>query len=214
MEKHPQVLLSSTYFGPIQYFARIASFRTVYIEKYEHYLKQSYRNRCEIMAANGKLSLVVPVKKPNGNKTLIKDILIDYDTDWQKIHLQSILSAYKNSAFFEHYFEDYFRLIKKKSKFLFDLNAEITGTVMRHLDLSGEILFTGKYAEEEDNFLDYRSLIHPKKDIEPDTNFDPPDYIQVFSDKHGFMPNLSILDLIFNAGPEAGYLLKRSLNID
>ena len=114
----PKILLSSAYFGPIQYFARFVSGKSILIEQYDHYLKQSYRNRCKILGANGILALVVPVKKPNGNKTIIKDVLIDYDTDWQKNHLESIKSAYKNSAFFEYYSDDFFQAIKKKTKLL------------------------------------------------------------------------------------------------
>lgn len=211
MKNNPQILLSSAYFGPIQYFARFVLGKSVGIEQCEHYLKQSYRNRCIIMGANNAMALVVPVKKPKGNKTIVKDVLIDYDTDWQKNHLQSIKSAYKNSAFFEHYYTDYFSLIKKKTKYLVDMNAEILEITLQHLDIKAEIQYTEKYFEDFDHIEDYREIIHPKSDIVADPSFKPPDYIQVFSDRHGFMPNLSILDLIFNTGPEAAFLLRNSL---
>lgn len=211
MGNNPTILLSSAYIGPIQYFARFILGKSVLIEQYEHYLKQSYRNRCMIMGANGPLALVVPVKKPNGNKTIMKDVLIDYDTDWQKNHLQSIKSAYKNSAFFEYYFDDFFLTIKKKNKFLIDLNSEITNVVLSHLELEPEIKYTDRYQEAKNEIEDYTELIHPKKDINLDTHFSSPSYIQVFSDKHGNISNLSILDLIFNTGPESAFLLGKSI---
>lgn len=211
MVNMPQILLSSAYFGPLQYFARFALGKSILIEQYEHYLKQSYRNRCNIMGANGLLALVVPVKKPNGNKTLMKDVLIDYDTDWRKNHLQSIKSAYKNSAFFEYYFDDFFLSIRKKSKFLIDLNAELTNIVLRHLELETEIKYTDRYMDDKTEIEDYTELIHPKKDINSDAHFSSPSYIQVFSDKHGNISNLSILDLIFNTGPESAFLLRKSI---
>lgn len=163
------------------------------------------------MGANNAMSLVVPVKKPNGNKTIVKDVLIDYDTDWQKNHLQSIKSAYKNSAFFEHYYSDYFSLLRKKTKYLIDLNAEITEIVLKHLDIRPEINYTENYIEDSNGLEDYRELIHPKSDIASDSSFTAPNYMQVFSDRHDFMTNLSIMDLIFNTGPEAAYLLRNSI---
>lgn len=202
-KNNSKIVLGSAYFGPIQYFACFEANTDILIEQYDHYIKQTYRNRCIISGANDLQKLVVPVKRIKGTKTLMKDIRIDYDTSWQKLHYRSIYSAYHSSPFFDHYFDDYQKFFKKKVKFLIDMNYEITGLILDQLGIEASFSLTDSFVIVPENKPDYRESIHPKK-----LNFPVPgpvtsEYIQVFSDRHGFIDNLSIIDLLFNTGPEA-----------
>lgn len=202
-------LLSSAYFGPIQYFSKIISGHFI-LEAHEHFNKQSYRNRCSIYGANGPQTLVVPVIKNHGQKTPIKDLEIDYSTNWQINHKRSITSAYRSAPFFEYYFDDIAFVFTKKHKFLFDLNNKILETFLEFFELSNEIQFTTEYFSTGD-FNDFRDTIHPKKRMQkPDEAFTAPNYNQVFQEKFGFTSNLSVLDLVFNCGSESEMLLKKS----
>ncbi len=202
-----KVILSTAYLAPVQYFTKLFKYDEVFIEKHENFIKQSYRNRCKIYGANGELSLSIPVKKIS-LKTKIKDLLIDYDTNWQKLHWKSIESAYRSSPFFEFYEDDLKPFYEKKYKFLLDFNIEIQNMVLEHLDIDVNLKFTDKYChiltEEID---DLREKIHPKKK-ENDPDFITVEYTQVFQGKYGFIPNLSIIDLLFNEGPNAIEALK------
>ncbi len=204
-----KVILSTAYLAPIQYYTKLLKYDEVFVEKHENFIKQSYRNRCKIYGANGELSLSIPVKKLS-TKTKIKDLLIDYDTNWQKLHWKSIESAYRSSPFFEFYEDDLKPFYEKKYKFLLDLNSEIQNVILEHLDLEINLKFTDKYynvlTEELD---DFREQIHPKKK-DNDVDFITVEYTQVFQEKYGFIPNLSIIDLLFNEGPNAAEFLKYS----
>ncbi|MCF8374103.1 MAG: WbqC family protein [Bacteroidales bacterium] len=203
------LLLNTAYFPPIQYFSKIARTEKVVLEAHENYLKQSYRNRCYIYGANGKLSLNIPIKKASGLKMPIRDVKIEYLTHWQKIHWKSIESAYQSSPFFEFYIDDLIPFFQNKHKFLFDFNLEIIQFLIEALELDSEITLSETY-EKPGSFSgqDYRDIIHPKKDFNKfDPKFNPQEYTQVFSPKHGFIPNLSVLDLLLNTGPEAGMFL-------
>jgi hypothetical protein len=202
------IILSSAYFGPVSYFTFILKSENILIEQYDHYSKQSYRNRCVIMGANEALNLVIPVKKPGGSKTLMKDILIDYDTNWQKLHYRSILSSYKSSPFFDYYFDDYITFFEKQEKFLLDLNLRTTDVILEQLTQDKNYLLTEKFEQANETILDLRDILHPKKSITDLEEFSIRQYTQVFSDKLGFLPNLSIIDLLFNTGPEAILYLK------
>ena len=209
MKQKDPFILSTAYFGPVQYFCRIASENPVIIEQYDHYSKQTYRNRCEIMGANGKLVLSIPVKKLPQKKTWVKDIRIDYDTNWQKIHLRGIISSYKSSPFFEFYFDDLEWVFQKRTRFLIDLNQDILKILIDYLGINKKIILSEKFINSASK-PDLRDLISPKKDIKKDPYFKPVSYTQVFSTRHGFIENLSILDLIFNTGPESINILKKS----
>lgn len=202
-----KVILATAYLAPIQYFTKLFKYDEVFIEKHENFIKQSYRNRCKIYGANGELSLSIPVKKIS-LKTKIKDLLIDYDTNWQKLHWKSIESAYRSSPFFEFYEDDLKPFYEKKYKFLLDFNIEIQNMVLEYLDIDVNLKFTDKYYDEQDNYFDdLREKIHPKKEY-VDPNFKIVEYTQVFQEKYGFIPNLSIIDLLFNEGPNAIEALK------
>ena len=209
MSENPSLLLSTAYFPPIQYVTKLLS--SVIVEKFENYSKQSFRNRCVIYGANGPQTLVVPVKKTHGNKTLIKDILIDYDTNWQTNHFRSIQSAYKSAPFYEYYIDDYLIFFEKKFKFLLDLNTQITKIICDHLSIDSVIHFSKTFIHEFNPECDFRNTIHPKKRMfKPDKNFQPFKYIQVFEEKYGFVENLSVIDLIFNEGIESRTILNKS----
>ncbi|NTW32235.1 MAG: WbqC family protein [Bacteroidetes bacterium] len=192
------MVFSTAYLPPIEYFKELAKYRSIYIDKYENYIKQTYRNRCNIYTANGKLSLSVPVIKTTGNHTKIKDIEIDNNQAWQHIHWLSIESAYNSSPFFLYY-RDYFEpFYNKKFKYLIDLNTELLYLLLKLCDISCEIKFSESYIETSEILKDYKSIISPKNKKSLVPIF--PEYTQVFDDKHGFMQNLSIVDLLFCEG--------------
>lgn len=196
------ILLTTAYLAPIQYYSKLANYHQIRIETHENFIKQSFRNRCNIYGANGELSLSIPIKKDKP-KTKIKDIRIDYDTNWRKLHWKSIESAYRSSPFFEFYEDDLKPFYEKKYKYLLEFNNEIQEIILEHLELEPNIVFTDHYiTQTENNTDDFREKIHPKKDIE-DVQFKITKYTQVFQDKHGFISNLSIVDLLFNEGPNA-----------
>ena len=203
------VLLSSAYLAPIQYFTKLIGYKEVQVETCESYLKQTYRNRTIILTANGPIQLSLPVKDGPGAKGPIRDIELSYDHQWQQIHWRGISSAYNNSPFFEYYADDlapYFH--EKRWKYLFDFNLEIQKTVLECLDIKKDLKFTADYlpvGKVSETMDDLRYQIHPKpqKQGDDDPHFSPIPYTQVFHEKYGFVPNLSILDLMFNEGPEA-----------
>jgi hypothetical protein len=205
------ILLSSTYFGPVHYFTKFILYDEIWLEAHENYTKQTYRNRCNIYGANGKLSLIVPVITSEKHKTLIKDIRIDYTKNWQKLHLKGIESAYRSSPFYEFFFDDFQPIFSKKFNFLLDLNMEILMKIIHILELNPKIKLTDRFLFPGTiEIADMRDSIHPKKAFQPDRLFKPMDYNQPFAEKHGFLANLSIIDLIFNTGPETAKILRGS----
>jgi len=203
------VVLSTAYFPPVQYFSAILFSENIYIEAHENYSRQSYRNRCNILSCNGILPLSIPVIKPINKKENICNIKIDYSANWQRIHLNAITSAYGKSPYFFYYSENLLHIIKHKTNFLFDLNMELIKVILKILNQDKKIVKTTSFIKEysKDN-LDLRYVIHPKITTHKGfslVNNKP--YIQTFSDRFNFIPDLSILDLIFNLGPDSvGYL--------
>lgn len=207
------VLLSCAYLAPIQYYTKLISYRQVYIEYCESYLKQSYRNRMVILTANGPLQLSIPAADGPRAKGPIRDLKLSYDQPWQLMHWRGISSAYNSSPFFEYYADDlapYFH--EKKWKYLFDFNLNIQDAVFKAINLKIALKYTEEYCpqgEVPDTTDDFRYTIHPKpQKREPDQHFDPIPYTQVFNEKWGFVPNLSILDLLFSEGPETIHQLR------
>lgn len=198
------LLLTTAYFPPVPYFSAIAQAQSAYIEQYENFGKQSYRNRCEIMTANGVIPLTVPVAKAN-SKTLIKDLRIVYSTPWQKLHFRSIESAYKNSPYYEYYIEDFIPFFERKETFLLDLNNSILETVLNCLKLPADIKYTDDYIVQGNPlYTDLRTAIHPKASHRtPGADFPVHPYRQTFSDRSPFVPSLSVLDLLFCCGPDS-----------
>jgi hypothetical protein len=183
----------------------------VCIEKHENFQKQSYRNRCYIYGANGIQCLVIPVKKLHGEKTPISAVEIDFTSPWQKIHLKSIQSAYQTSPFYEYYADDFNSLYVEMPELLFDLNQRLLIYILKTLGLNSQIQFTEVFQKTIPENIDFRQSIHPKPRLnKPCENFSPVPYQQVFQERYGFLPNLSILDLLFNEGPNALQILKSS----
>lgn len=198
------ILLSTAWFGPVYYYHAVKQADSVLIEKDEHFQKQTWRNRCLILAANGPLSLVVPIEHGRSPGRKISDIRIAYHVPWQRNHWRSIHSAYKNSPYFDFYVDDILPFFTRKYAFLLDYNLEIHNTIMRLLDMRKETQFTTAFEQVEEPFTNLRECISPKKQIaefDPLYRFIP--YTQVFEDKFPFVPGLSILDLLFCAGPES-----------
>ncbi|MCK7591778.1 WbqC family protein [Subsaxibacter sp. CAU 1640] len=203
-----RVLVHPTYFPSIATFVAIVNAKNVTFEVCDNYQKQTYRNRMFIYDANGKLPLTIPVVYSQKNRQLYKDIVISNDENWQDLHWKSIQSAYSSSPFFEFYEYDFLPLFTEKYKYLLDFNFKCLETIYDSLELPIEFETTKSFEKKPQNFQDYRYLADNRKEIVQD--FKP--YVQVFDDKHGFIPNLSILDLICNEGPNATlYLEAQSL---
>jgi hypothetical protein len=225
-------LLTTAYFPPISYFAAIAedmeglvrtkgedrrsipssplSPSTIYIEACENYQKQSYRNRCHFYAADGKQSLSFPITHSEGtHKHLISEVLIDYSKPWALQHKRAIISAYRTSAYFEYYQDELFAFLDSKPERLLDLNTRLLEFFLDKIGIKAEIRMTENYSQNTD-CEDLREVIHPKRpdNILEKLELNKP-YFQVFAEKHGFIPNLSIMDLLFNEGPDSIIYLKK-----
>jgi len=209
------LILTTAYFGPVQYYTKFIDRPAVRIEQHDNYIKQTYRNRCTVGSANGPLSLIVPVKRRKGEKTTVKDIKIDYDTNWRKDHRQGIISSYNSSPFFEYIRDEIEPFFFRKYEFLIDMNFDILIKTLECLEIECNPELTSHYDFNTSSYgaIDLRDIIHPKKHSEEDLSFHPVPYTQVFSSKLGFIPNLSILDLLFNTGKEAKSILKASMKI-
>jgi glutaredoxin len=190
-------LFSTAYFPCISYMARFLKDSSPVIEVYETYHKQTYRNRCRVMTANDVESLSVPVIKVNGNHTMTCDVVISYKEHWQQIHRRCLESAYKAAPYFDHYYDLIRPVFETRFERLIDLNDAALKAVLKMLKVNKEIVHTTDYVREAEN--DLREAFSPKVQPDPDAF---PHYYQVFSAKFPFAPNLSILDLVFNEGPE------------
>ena len=207
-----QILLSSAYLPPVQYFAHLQSAEQVWIEQYDHYQKQTYRNRCVIAAPDGPLSLTIPIEKPNTQKAFMRDIRISDHGNWRHLHWNAIESAYNHTPFFEYYKDDFRPFYEKKFDFLVDYNEQLCQLVCQLIDIDTSFQRTESYvAEPSTTIIDLRDAIHPKKEVMDDASFRAVPYYQVFQERLGFLPNLSIIDLLFNMGPEAILVLQKSI---
>lgn len=253
------ILLSSTYFGPVQWYQKLNRHRCV-IEQHDNFVKQTYRNRCVIASANGPQTLTVPTERYDGLKCPMRDIRISDHGNWRHLHWQALVSAYGETPFFEYYADDlrpYFE--EHRWTYLLDFNLDIMHTLCSLLDVRPTLSLSDHYittdaptavhaapttahaapttahaaatattggsdsmGEEAElnagrnlfeeakgagsNFIDLRDAIRPKRPL-PDSEFDPRPYYQVRAARHGFLPNLSVLDLLFNEGPEGIFWL-------
>jgi hypothetical protein len=199
------VFLSSFYLAPIQYYSKLFRSERAYIEIYDTYQKQSYRNRCLIAGANGILPLSIPVEKPEAGKDKMKDVRISDHGNWRHLHWNALVSAYNSSPFFEYYGDDFRRFYEKKYAFLLDFNEELRVLICRLLDIRPRVGYTDRFIETLPNgMMDFRESIHPKPSRQKsDPDFEALPYYQVFAEKHGFLENLSIVDLLFNMGNES-----------
>lgn len=203
-----EILLSTAYLAPVEYYTKLLSYKKINIERYDNYIKQTYRNRCVIAAADGPLSLTIPTEKSDSPKQLVKDVRISDHGNWRHVHWNALVSAYKNSPFFEYYADDFAPFYEKKFPFLVDFNDELCRMICSMIDIQPDIHYTDTYNQKCDECDDFRESIHPKHDfMVSDPEFTPKPYYQVFKDKFGFLPNLSIVDMLFNMGPESLVLL-------
>ena len=214
------VLLSTTYFGPIQWYQKLYRAGHAWIEQHETFQKQTFRNRCIIATTQGQQALTVPVERSLNTlpPTLIKDIRISDHGQWRRQHWNALQSAYGDSPFFEYYQDDLRPFFERRWDYLLDFNEAIRQTICQLLDIRPDVSFTTTFtppaATTPDGALhpgpgatlDYREAIRPKHPA-ADPAFTPRPYYQVYRQKHGFLPNLSILDLLFNMGPEAIFWL-------
>lgn len=205
--------LSSAYLAPVEYYTKLYDGDRIFIERYDHYIKQTYRNRCVIAGPNGPLSLTIPTEKSAHEHCCMKDVRISDHGKWQHVHWQALVSAYYTSPFFEYYQDDFRPFYEKSYTYLYDFNEELQILVCKLLDLQPEIQPTKCYKTDfkEESELDLRDLIRPKHGFDWDMAFKPKVYYQVFKEKNGFLPNLSIVDLLFNMGPEGLLVLRDSI---
>lgn len=217
------VLLTTAYFPPIEYLAAIANEcrfnpgmtevepAVVYIEACEHYVKQSWRNRCRFYAADGAQTLNFPVRHEDFGKP-ISQMRIDWKTDWLTRHERAIISAYRTSPYFEYYQDELFAILDSRPELMLDFNTQILRFFLRKTGIPADIRFTSEWEAvtiEGHKVTDLREAIHPKRpnSILKDLGLEIP-YWQVFSPKYGFIPGLSIMDLLFNEGPDSICYLK------
>ena len=203
-------LLSSTYFGPVQWYQKLNRYEACLIERCDRFIKQTYRNRCIIAATGGRQALTVPIVHDEGDM-LMRDVRISDHGNWRHLHWNALLSAYGESPFFDFYADDLRPFYEKRWAFLFDFNMEIMQKMCELLDIEPRVSTTDEYVFLPENkgsevtdagIMDFRDAIRPKHPL-PDAEFEPQEYYQVYALKHGFQSNLSILDLLFNEGPEA-----------
>ncbi|MET4080434.1 hypothetical protein ABIB40_000374 [Pedobacter sp. UYP30] len=197
-------ILPLFYLPPVGYFSTInKEDHQILIEKQENFPKQTYRNRACIYSPNGKLDITVPIVKGAKNHVTVKDVRISYDFSWQRLHWLSLQSCYRSSAYFEYYEDEFSKFYHQKFDFLFDYNLELFNWVCKKIKLKRDFELTSTYLEPEEVQVDYRKLMSPKQPFAFDAN----PYYQVFEDRHQFIPNLSIVDLLFNQGPQTSSYL-------
>jgi hypothetical protein len=208
----PSLILSTSYFPPVSYYSLLIKFPSIVIDLHETYTKQTWRNRCTIMSGNGSLNLTVPVEKPHGNHTKTHDIIISGHSNWRVNHWRGIVSAYNNAPFFLYYKDMIEGLIFNNSHMLlYELNNEILKQLINEFGFTVNIEISRGYVRHPDASvaIDMRGALSPKnRKLQEKQVFNFPSYYQVFEDRFGFRPNMSILDLIFNKGPETMDYLK------
>jgi len=198
------ILLELHYLPCIDYFAALAPFQNIVLEVNENFQKQSYRNRCYVSGANKMETMIIPLLQ-GGRKKVMKEIQIDYSEAWTRIHWGCLQSAYGKSPYFEHYAPYFEKAYQKKHKYLVDLNFELLTICLNKLNLKQTKSYSLSYFDQSYDIFDARNRFDNKKNRENYIFTDNRPYYQTFG--KGFLPNLSIVDLIFNTGPEAGFYI-------
>ena len=198
------MVLPTAYFGNIEYFFQLLRNETVIIDYHEPYQKQSYRSRCTIITANGLLNLSLPIERPKGKDSLISEVIISKADNWQKDHKKAIESAYRRTPYYEFYIDDIHEILESGESSLIKMNTKLTAYLIDKIGLTVDLKKSESQTAVSEN--DMRVLLHPKKN----NSFSTYHYIQTFEEKHGFQENLSILDLLFNEGPNAISILAES----
>ena len=197
------ILIHPNYFPNIHQFTQIIKANNILFEVSDNYQKQTFRNRTYIYGANGKLGLFIPVIHTHKKRELFKDVKISYESNWMDLHLKSLQSAYRSSPYFEYFEDDFIKLYSEKEKFLADFNIKCIRLISSLLDLDLDYKISNEYVEKTNDIIDLRDLSNARKEKKIDT----PKYIQVFESKHGYINNLSIIDLIFSEGPNSVSLI-------
>lgn len=205
-------LLSSTYFGPIQWYQKLNRYDSILIEQHDSFVKQTYRNRCIIATANGSQALSLPTSPGNkdrgdeGMPQTVNSTIISDHGNWRHVHWNALKSAYGESPFFEYYADDIMPFFTGRWTDLYSFNMDICRKMCELLDIEPNISLTNRYISREEagdlGIADFRDAIRPKHPL-PDPDFEPRRYYQVYEQRHGFLPNMSILDLLFNMGNES-----------
>jgi hypothetical protein len=209
------VLLELHYLPSIQYVSKLLQYPKVVLEQHENYSKGSYRNRCHLASSAGLLRLSLPLAGGKNQQQPIREVKLKYDEPWQSQHWTAIKSAYGKSPFFEHYEYQFLPIFQKKYLYLWEWNWDLLQVILDIISLEKNIQLTDQFEKEPiDGIVDFRNKISPKENNkEEDLDFKQAKYVQVFEAENGFLPNLSILDLIFCAGPEAVIYLQRSWSL-
>ena len=197
------ILIHPNYFPNIHQFTQLIKANNILFEVSDNYQKQTFRNRTYIYGANGKLGLFIPVIHTHKNRELFKDVKISYGSNWMDLHLKSLQSAYRSSPYFEYFEDDFIKLYSEKEKFLADFNIKCIKLISNLLDLDLDFKISNEYVEKTNDIIDLRDLSNARKEKKIET----PKYIQVFESKHGYLNNLSILDLIFSEGTNSVLLM-------
>ncbi|GGI51515.1 hypothetical protein GCM10011425_27270 [Mucilaginibacter galii] len=193
-------LLPLFYLPPVSYFKALNQYKpNILIEKHEHFPKQTYRNRANIYSPDGALTLVVPVVKGSKVHTPTHEVKISNDFRWQRLHWMSLESCYRRSAYFEFYEDGFARFYQQRFDNLFEYNQELLTMILKFLKMPIPLQYTDEYHREYPEATDYRNAIHPKKDALVEQK----PYFQVFEERKGFLKDLSIVDLLFNQGPQS-----------
>ena len=188
-------LFSIAYLPPLTYIHQCLEADKIIIDQHEHFIKQTYRNRCQIYGPNGIQSLIIPVKHQNLSHSPVKDTRISFDVPWNKIHWKTICSAYRNSPYFEFYEDEFKNTFEKPNEFLFDFNYKLMELIFNIFSIKKTISLSENFEKETTLSVDFRNIFHPKKKL---ININP--YHQIFSDRFGFINDLSCIDYLFNVG--------------
>lgn len=206
-------VLSTAYFAPVAYYALLFHEQDIVIEAHENYNKQSYRNRMFIGTNQGPLALSVNVEKGYETKCPIQEVRLSSHGDWLHQHEIALMSNYGSSPFYEYYIDDILEVLRSDEQTLFGLNEKIRERICELIGFSAKVRYSDQYLRNDsENFRDLRNTLHPKKNIlESVPEFVANPYYQAFGQKQTFMPNLSVLDLLFNLGPESILVLRDSI---
>ena len=202
-------IITASYAGNVQYYSKLAHYPQLVIDVYQHYEKQTLRNRCQIATANGPMDLIIPVSTNSGSKTIDKDVRI-LNNGWQKLHWGALEAAYRHSPFFMYYEDDIRPFFQQEYTFLLDFNLALQDSLMQLIGIAPQLTQSSCYVDAQADTIDLRNIVRVKKSI-PDAQFGVVPYYQVFEQRHGFLPNLSIFDLLFNMGNESILVLQQSV---
>ena len=207
------VVLSTAYFAPVAYYALLYHEPDIVIEAHENYNKQSYRNRMFIGTNQGPLALSVNIEKGYEVKSPIREVRLSNHGDWRHQHEIALMSNYGSTPFYDYYIDDILKVLYCDQQTLFGLNEKIRELICRFIGITTKVRYSEHYLDNESReFRDLRNSLHPKKDISiAMPEFEAKPYYQVTGQKQPFMPNLSILDLLFNLGPESIFVLRDSI---